>query len=513
MMSCSLMSRTSTLPLISFRPGTARKRPCIACGLKSIDTEKLNAAGIAARDRLAGLLAQRNDSKGTSQLIDEVLAKSPRDTEALILRGDIALANSDPKSAIADLRTVLRDQPNAVGVLRTLARAHLANGEPAIAEETMRRALESNPTDSGVRLDLAQLLAQLGKADQAKPILRDLVRDQPSNEQALDALFRVSAGTQDFDTAKTAADAMVATAPKSPVGYMYQGILAEQGAHTADALRLYTRAAELQPDAFEPLQAVTRLLVQTNRQSEALRQLDEVIAKYPKNGFAPQIKGEVLLAQKDLGGAKTAYQLAIERAPAWWPGYRGLATAQFAGKDTDAAIATLRSAEAVVSQPDLPGIDLAVYYERVGKPDEAIRQYDGVVKRTPQSDVAANNLAMLLVTYAKDAASIDRAKSLTSRFAESTNPSFLDTYGWVLFKHGEAAASLPVLQRVLTEEPNAPVVFYHLGMAQSQAGNKTQAFDNLTKAVKSGAKFSGLDEAKATLDKLADVPAASTPRT
>jgi predicted Zn-dependent protease len=478
-----------------------------------IDAEKLDAAGITARDRLAGLLAQRNDVKGTEQLINEVLAKSPRDTDALILRGDIALANRDPKSAIVDLRTALRDQPNAVGVLRTLARAHLANGEPAIAEETMRRALESNPKDPGVRLDLAQLLAQLGKADQAKVMLQALVKDQPSNFQALDTLFRVSAGTKDYDTAKMAADAMVATEPKSPVGYMYQGMVAEQGNHTADALRLYTRAAELQPDAFEPLQAETRLLVQSNRQAEAIRVLDDLIAKDPKNAFAPDIKGEVLFGQKDFSAAQTAYKLAITRAPAWWPAYRGLAVAQFAAKDTDAGVATLRSAEAAVSQPDLPGIELATYYERSGKPEEAVREYEGIIKRSPQSEVAANNLAMLLVTYSKDAASLDRAKALTARFADSSNPSFLDTYGWVLFKHGEAAASLPVLQRVASEEPNAPVAFYHLGMAQSQAGDKAQALDNLTKAVNSGAKFSGLDEAKATRDKLANLPGAVAPKT
>ena len=442
-----------------------------------------------------------------------MLAKSPRDTDALILRGDIALANRNPKSAIVDLRTVLRDQPNAVGVLRTLARAHLANGEPAIAEETMRRALESNPKDPGVRLDLAQLLAQLGKADQAKSMLRDLVRDQPNNAQALESLFRVSAGNKDYDTAKMAADAMVASVPKSPLGYMYQGILAEEEARAADALPLYTRAAELQPDAFEPLQAETRLLVQAGRQPEALRLLDKLIAADPKNAFAPDIKGELLLAQKDPGGAASAYQVAIARAPTWWPPYRGLATAQFTSKQADAAVTTLRTAEAAVSQPDLPGIDLATYYERIGQPLEAMHEYDGVVKRTPQSEVAANNLAMLLVTYGKDSTSIDRAKSLTARFAESTNPSFLDTYGWVLFKHGEAAASVPVLQRVIAREPNAPVVFYHLGMAQSQAGSKVQALDNLTKAVNSGAKFSGLDEAKATLDKLANLTPAESPQT
>jgi predicted TIM-barrel fold metal-dependent hydrolase len=120
---------------------------------------------------------------------------------------------------------------------------------------------------------------------------------------------------------------------------------------------------------------------------------------------------------------------------------------------------------------------------------------------------------MLLVTYHSDPASLDRAKSLTTRFAESLNLSYLDTYGWVLYKHGEAAASVPVLERVASKAPNAPVVLYHLGMAQSQAGDTALAVNNLSKAVKSGEKFSGLDEAKATLDKLAKLPVTAAPKT
>src|SRR6202011_6043267 len=178
-----------------------------------IDSEKLDAAGLAARDRLAELRVQRDDVAGAQTLIAEVLAKSPRDDDALVLRGNIALAKSDPKSAIADLRTVLRDQPNAIGVLRVLARAHVANGEPALAEETMRRAVEANPQDVSVRLDLAQLLAQIGKPEQAKPIVAELVKEQPNNLPALDTLFRVSAATKDFDTAKSAAQARVASQP------------------------------------------------------------------------------------------------------------------------------------------------------------------------------------------------------------------------------------------------------------------------------------------------------------
>ena len=165
---------------------------------------------------------------------------------------------------------------------------------------------------------------------------------------------------------------------------------------------------------------------------------------------------------------------------------RATTRAQFLAKDQAAAFETLRDAQSKVDQPDQLAMQIAVSLEGTGKADEAIKQYEEIISKNPRAEAAANNLAMVLVSYKKDAASIERAKTLSARFANSSNPSYLDTYGWVLFKHGEAAASVPVLQRVVSQVPNAPVALYHLGMAQSQNGSNAEAVGNLTRAVNSG---------------------------
>jgi tetratricopeptide (TPR) repeat protein len=478
-----------------------------------ISSEGLDEAGLTARDRLArSRLTVHGDVPGAQKLIAEVLAKSPRDNDALILRGDIELAQKDPKATIADLRAVLRDQPNSPPVLRTLALAHLANGEPAIAEETMRRAVEANPKDATLRLDLAGLLAQLGKPEQAKPVAAEVVKDEPTNVLALQTLFRVSAASHDYATAKSAADGVVAAQPKSALGYMYQGALAEEEKHYDEAVRLYAQAADLQPDELEPLKAQIQVLVAQKRLPDAMKRLDQVISAQPGEAFAPEMKGDLLLDQGHVDEAMVAYRLAIQRAPKWWAPYRGLAKVQFAAKSPEAALTTLRDAQPVVDKPDQLALQMALYYESVKRLDDAIREYESAVHTNPQSEVAANNLAMLLVTYKTDAASLDRAKALSARFSDSSNASFLDTYGWVLYKHGEAAASVPVLERVVAKAPDAPVALYHLGMAQSQAGSSTQARENLQRAVNSGTNFAGIDEARATLDKLAGLQAKDTPK-
>jgi tetratricopeptide (TPR) repeat protein len=469
-----------------------------------IAADGVTGQGLAARNRLAALLVQLNDAPGAEKLIAEVLAASPRDNDALILRGNLALAQKDPRTAIADLRSVLRDQPNSVGVMRSLARAHLANGEPALAEETMRRALEINPSDSGARLDLAQLLSQLGKADAAKPIIDELVKQHPEDAQALDLQFKVALATKDLVIAHAAADALVATQPKAAVGYYYQGELAESERHAEEALRLYSTALELQPEVMEPLGSSARVLIAMKRLPDALKRLDDYIERYPKLSFPANLKGELLLASKRAADSVPAFKLAIDREPTWWVPYRNLAVAQaVADKDNVAAAETLKAGIAKAATPETLEVELASLYEHGGRVDEALQVYENALRVNPKNDVMANNLAMMLVTYRKDAASLNRAKQLVTRFAASPNPTFLDTYGWVQYKSGEATAAVTTLQDVLAKVPNAAVPLYHLGMAQVLAGEPDAARDSLRRSLESGTSFTGIEEAKATLDRLA----------
>jgi len=359
------------------------------------------------------------------------------------------------------------------------------------------------------------LLAELGKPEQAKPVVDELVKQQPDNMAALETQFKVAAATGDKPEAKAAADAMVATHPKLAVGYFDQGAVAEAEQRLDDALKLYSAALDLQPESSEPLEGLARVLVKLKRMPDALKRLDAVAAQFPKMPIAPNLKGELLLSNQHAADAEIAFKAAIAREPKWWVPYRGLAASQAANTNLDGSIATLRAGIAQVSEPQGLQLQLANYFEHAGKTDEAIQTYEEELRKYPEADVAANNLAMLLVTYKKDAQSLDRAKSLTARFASSTNTAFLDTYGWVLYKHGEQAAAVAALQAVVAKSPDSPTSLYHLGMAQASAGQADAARESLTRSLKSGKNFYGMDEAKATLDKLATVGAsnAAPPKT
>jgi predicted TPR repeat methyltransferase len=76
----------------------------------------------------------------------------------------------------------------------------------------------------------------------------------------------------------------------------------------------------------------------------------------------------------------------------------------------------------------------------------------------------------------------------------------------VLFKSGDSAAAVGVLEKALGFAPQSATAHFHLGMAQAQVGQQDAARLNLAAALRSGESFQGADEARAALEKLPRTP-------
>lgn len=455
--------------------------------------------GLIARNRIATIYIAQNKPELAKALVQEVLAENPRDNDALLLRGNLALQGNDPSAAIGDLRAVLRDQPDSVGVLRTLARAHMANNEAALAEEALQRAVALAPTDAEVRLELAQFLVQNGKGEQAVPLAEQTVRDNPTNVLAREILVRLYLERRDFAAARVAAEDLKTLAPDKAVGYYLAGMVAQAQQRNPDALASFERALELQPDAADALAAVMRVYLSANQPAKARERVQQTLERSPDNVAARNLLGEILLASQEYPAARAEFNKVIGLAPRWTLGYRNLALTETAARNETAAIAALEKGVAAAGQDFSLVADLAALYERRGEPDKAIAAYEALLAQRRGLPLAENNLAMLLVTHRKDQKSLDRARDLSEQFADSNNAALLDTHGWVLYRRGQYAESLTVLERARKIAPDAQVVRYHLGMAQFKNGQNAEARANLQAALDSQRVFSGADEARATL--------------
>ena len=473
----------------------------IATYNRVIATDKDGVQGLSARMRIAAIHVASKRFVDASKLVAEVLQKNPQDNDALILRGNIELEQKDAPSAIADLRAVLRDQPRSVGILRTLARAYSANGDVALSEDSLRSAMEIAPTDIPLKLELAQLLRESRRAEQSVAILEEAVKAAPDNAPAREALVRSYLAAGDMDAGRRAAEDLKLAAPKAAAGPYLAGLIAHAQRRLDDAQREFDKALELQP-TVDTLTAYSRLDLERGRAPAAIARLQAVATTDAKNPILRNLLGEVYIGAKDPAKAQESFTQATQLAPKWWVPYRNLALMKVAAKDLDGAVATYQAGvQATEYQAPLVS-DLATLLERQNRVDDAIKLYEELHRRNPHLDLAANNLAMLLITYKKDQASLDRARDLSAPFASSQVVAYLDTHGWVRFKRGEFIQAVPALERAVSESPDSKLLRFHLGMAQYRAGQRQQAITNLEKALDGDAKFSGADEARSVLTSL-----------
>lgn len=241
-----------------------------------------------------------------------------------------------------------------------------------------------------------------------------------------------------------------------------------------------------------------RLDIADKQNARALQRLDKAIVANPKHSVAYNLRGELLLASKQWPVAVASFAKSTELAPKWWAPYRGMALAQLGSNQAAAAVLTYQQGIEATSNSALSS-DLAALHERMGKPDDSIKVYQQWLQREPKSQVAANNLAMLLLNYRSDKTSIDEAAKWAELLTSSTEPALLDTRGWVKFKSGDYQAAVNLLQQAANASPDSNTLRYHLGMAQWKAGNAAAARDNLQAALKDNKAFFGMDEAKKTL--------------
>ncbi len=458
--------------------------------------------GLAARDRLADIAAAQGHTDDALKLIAEVLQKDPRDNDALARRASIELSRSDPAAAIGDLRAVLRDHPQSVPVQKMMAQAYVANGQPALAEQLLHATVEEAPGDPTVRVQLAQVLVQAQRIDEAITVLEEAVRRAPTDVPARVELIRAYLGKQDFAAAHTAAEDLKTMRPEFAAGPYLAGMAAAGQNKADEAQKEFEHALSLAPNAVDALVALARLDVARGHVDKAIELVKGHAQESNANAAVVNLLGELYMSQSNLSTATDTFSRAITMAPKWWLPYRNLGVAKSLAKDHKGAIATYESGLKIDPYEPQLVTELALLYEGDGRVDDAIAIYETSYKHNPHVQPVANNLAMLLVTYKKDRASLDKARDLTADFTSSTDGKLLDTNGWVHVKRGEYAQALPVLGRAVDRAPSAHEIRYHLGMAELYLGQTDRARADLETALAGSAKFYGSDDARVTLASL-----------
>jgi tetratricopeptide (TPR) repeat protein len=460
--------------------------------------------GSDAQVKLAGLDWIAGKTDDANRRLQDVLKDNSRSMEALLLRGKIALQGGNGKDATQDFRSVLKDQPEFAEGHLLLARAYLMTGDMILARESLDKALALKPMLTDAQIVLTGLDASSGRIREARERLDSLVARDPGNVGLLGMMFQLQTQEKDWAHSEETLRKLRTAGADQVAADLAEGhlSLAQQRWEKAEAA--YVRAAEQRPMAPEPLLALMQLGVKRGQVAPAQSRLEALLRAYPEHPYAEGFLGELLLMRGDVSGAIPHFEAAARLNPKWSTPWVHLARYHYAGKRlSDGDEALLKGLQASPEDEQMRLL-LAVSLGAQRRFDEALGHYETVLRKNPNSMLAANNLAATLVDHKSDRQSLERALALSKAFESQTpNPYLLDTLGWAHFKLDHGSDAVRLLKQATALAPDHPVLNYHLGAALSKSGQQADARAHLKKAVAAGAPFEGLEEARTLLAEMA----------
>ena len=76
------------------------------------------------------------------------------------------------------------------------------------------------------------------------------------------------------------------------------------------------------------------------------------------------------------------------------------------------------------------------------------------------------------------------------------DPAVIDTLGWLLFRQGQVDRGLALLRDARLRDSTDPEIRYHLAAALAKSGRRTEAREEVAQALKGGASFAGIEDAR-----------------
>ncbi len=465
---------------------------------------------------LAGILKATGDTAGSDALVDAVLAEDATQVAALKLRAERLIDADEPDAAIRDLRTALNQEPRDSETLTLMAMAHEREGARALAGERLAMAVEVSDKAPAESVRYARFLMQDGKLEPAASVIAEAQTRRPDDPDLLVTLGQIRVAQKDWVRAGEVAASLRATGAAGAADRataLEAQILSGQNRYTETIAMLEKLSGEADGD-----HAALPDIVQTYVRAgdlDGARSYIEGVRKTDPDAPLPRLMLAGLDAVGgDAAAAEAGYRGLIADAPDYAPAYQGLYQLLLGTGQAEAADAALEAGLAATDEDSRLLFIEAGRREAAGDIDGAIAAYETLYGRDSSSDLVANNLASLLSSHRTDDASQERAFALARRLRDSDVPYFQDTYGWILLQRGETADALAALEKAAAALPDAPLVLYHLGVAQARGDQPDAAAASLERALGLATPETPADAMAAARDLLAQIrdPADAAPK-
>ncbi|WP_431052020.1 XrtA/PEP-CTERM system TPR-repeat protein PrsT [Roseateles sp. L2-2] len=513
---------------------TGRRRPVAAAftSLATLATAALLAMGVstahadsvkAARyyeDALKRF--ERQDIDGAVIQLKNALQQDARMLTVHVLLGKALLMRSEAAAAEIEFNEALSQGINRAEVAVPLAQALVAQGKQA--EVFKQPALVPDGLPDNIRKSLllvrAAAASDLGDPTRAQAQI-DLARAiPPDNADSWLAEVPLRLRARQFDKATAAADQALRLAPNNGEALYQRATVPHVQGKQDEALKGYERAIAADPRHIEAQLARAGLLIDLNRDAEALTQVQSALKLAPAEPRALYLTAVLAERRKDGAAAKAALKAvttALDPVPIEFIRYRPQALmlnglAHFGLGEMEKAKPYLEYAQRVTPNSPLSKL-LAQVYMAEPNLDRAAEVLEAYLKAYPGDGQALVMLATLQMAQGRHA----RATALMQEALKAKDaPEFRTALGLSLLRSGQSsdavgeleksfqrdprqtyagmalvtlylrggqtAKAVAVADQLVKQAPTSPSAWIQLGLARRTAGNAAGAREAYQKA-------------------------------
>jgi tetratricopeptide (TPR) repeat protein len=420
------------------------------------------------------------------QLLDLVLRKNPKDTDALLERSIIWIQSGRFSEAEQDLTGVLHFEQSAPAHYLLAVIRHRRGESNAEADE-LNRALALDPALLEARIDLAYRFLNRHDPRNALNILDAAPAQQKSAARYLSARNDAFLMAGDLASARKQVNQSLAQSPESPAFQVQDGLLKIAEKDYGAARRVFESVLKTSPGDLAALQGLLETYVRENRRGAATDRLRAMAVAQPNSIPVHLILGVWLIenrspdeAREVLFKAKQLDSTALEP---------DLALAQLDLSQGKLEDARRRLAQAASAHPESVAVHLfrGSTERNAGNLAEAAAEYEKALQFDEHNVIALNNLANAVSLLPGRLGDALKYASQASELAPDS-PVVSDTLGWICYRRGDYPQAERELRRALSADPR-PVIKYHLGMTLIKAGNQSQGAALLAAALEENPKL------------------------
>lgn len=436
------------------------------------------------------------------------------------------------KQEVLDIYVNLsRIYPDKLDVRFELANAYAETGDFKSAIAALDELEKSTGPNEMVALNKFRLYSMMDEKEQAFDQIAQIIEKNPNEPRYLLLMGDLYLEENQQDKAIQYYEKVKAIDPDNP------SLILSMVNYFEKTNDRQAAQAELQKAVTNPsmevdvkLQLLTRylsILQQSNQDMKQVNSLfDTLFEQHPNNSRLNLIYGNVLMLQEDKEGAEKQFWAYIKANPDDSDGYDQLLRIVVADQDLKKIKEVTTEALKYLPQDAQYYFYLGAVYFQEGKHREALKvfeeglanasmlnpiiesdfhgqigdlnyylgnqnvafeNYEKALQINPQNLPVLNNYSYYLSLEKKDLDKAEKMSGITVK-VEPTNPTYLDTYGWVLYEQGSYTLAKIYIERAIEygKEDLSAEVMEHYGDVLFKTGEKEKALEQWKKAKELG---------------------------